>query len=156
MTIQEKTLVRPGKFPSAPAVWLLLMAIFAVVQFASLFNPPLLDDVDAAHAQCAQHMIESGNWITPRLDGIRYLEKPPLPYWLMASSYYVFGENAFATHLPDALAILGLVWLAWLWSRRAWGDRAGLYAGMFVLTAIGPFLFTRFDIPEAMISWSKG
>ncbi len=153
MTTQERTLARPGKFPSAATVWLLLMAIFAVVQFASLFTPPLLDDVDAAHAQCAQHMIESGNWITPRLDGIRYLEKPPLPYWLMASSYYVFGENAFATHLPDALAILGLVWLAWLWSRRAWGDRAGLYAGMFVLTAIGPFLFTRFDIPEAMISF---
>ncbi len=134
-------------------VWLILMAIFTIVQFASLFQPPLLDDVDAAHAECAQHMIESGNWITPKLDDIRYLEKPPMPYWLAAVFYYVFGENAFATHLPNALAMLGLTWLAWLWTRRAWGDRAGFYAGMFVLTAWGLFLFTRFIIPEAILSF---
>ncbi len=134
-------------------VWLILMAIFTIVQFASLFQPPLLDDVDAAHAECAQHMIESGNWITPKLDDIRYLEKPPMPYWLAAVFYYVFGENAFATHLPNALAMLCLTWLAWLWTRRAWGDRAGFYAGMFVLTAWGLFLFTRFIIPEAILSF---
>ena len=48
--------------------------------------------------------------------------------------------------------MLGLAWLAWLWARRAWGDRAGLYAGLAVLTSIGPFLFTRFIIPEAELS----
>jgi hypothetical protein len=46
--------------------------------------------------------------------------------------------------------MLGLTWLAWLWARRAWGARAGLYAGLGVLTSIGPFLFTRFIIPEAI------
>ena len=51
-----------------------------------------------------------------KLDGIRYLEKPPLPYWLDASFYWMFGQNTFATHLPNALAILGLAWLAWLWA----------------------------------------
>jgi 4-amino-4-deoxy-L-arabinose transferase-like glycosyltransferase len=153
MTTQEKNLARPRQAPSVAAIWLLLMTIFAVVQFASLFTPPLLDDADAAHAEAAQHMVMTGDWVTPKIDGIRYLEKPPLPYWLAGICYYVFGENAFATHLPDALAMLGLAWLAWLWSRRAWGDRAGAYAGMFVLTAIGPFLFTRFDIPEALLSF---
>ena len=48
--------------------------------------------------------------------------------------------------------MLGLAWLAWLWARRAWGERAGLYAGLGVLTSIGPFLFTRFIIPEAQLS----
>jgi 4-amino-4-deoxy-L-arabinose transferase-like glycosyltransferase len=48
--------------------------------------------------------------------------------------------------------MLGLTWLAWLWARRAWGPRAGLYAGLGVLTSIGPFLFTRFIIPEAQLS----
>ena len=48
--------------------------------------------------------------------------------------------------------MLGLAWLAWLWARRAWGARAGLYAGLAVLTSIGPFLFTRFIIPEAQLS----
>jgi 4-amino-4-deoxy-L-arabinose transferase-like glycosyltransferase len=130
----------------------LLVAIFAAVQFASLFTPPLMDDVDAAHAQAAQHMAESGNYITSKINGIRYIEKPPLPYWIVAGSYKIFGENTFATHLPNALAMLGLVWLAWVWTRRVWGARAGLYAGMAVLTSVGPFLFTRFIIPEAELS----
>ncbi|MGH9605237.1 MAG: ArnT family glycosyltransferase [Terracidiphilus sp.] len=150
---QEKTLVRPRRSPSVAAVWLFLAAIFAAVQFASLFTPPLLDDVDAAHAQAAQHMIESGDWVTPKIDGVRYLEKPPLPYWIAAGSYFLFGENTFATHLQNALAMLGLAWLCWLWARRAWGERAGLYAGMFMLTSIGPFLFTRFIIPESILSF---
>jgi 4-amino-4-deoxy-L-arabinose transferase-like glycosyltransferase len=133
-------------------VWVLLTAIFAAVQFASLFSPPLLDDADAGHAQIAQHMAETGNLITPMIDGIRHIEKPPLPFWAVAASYKIFGQNTFATHLPNTLAMLGLAWLSWLWARRAWGERAGLYAGLGVLTSIGPFLFTRFIIPEAELS----
>jgi 4-amino-4-deoxy-L-arabinose transferase-like glycosyltransferase len=147
-----RTLARPPQTPSALATWLLLGAIFIAVQVASLFSPPLLDDVDASHAQAAQHIVDSGNWVTCQIDGIRYIEKPPLPYWTVAVSYKLFGENTFATHLPNSLAMLGLAWLAWLWARRAWGPRAGLYAGLGVLTSIGPFLFTRFIIPESYLS----
>jgi len=143
---------RPQSGPSTLSTWVLFVAIFAAVQFASLFTPSLMDDVDAAHAEAAQHMAESGNLITLQINGIRYIEKPPLPYWIVAGSYKVFGENTFATHFPNSLAMLGLTWLAWLWARRAWGARAGLYAGLGVLTSIGPFLFTRFIIPEAELS----
>jgi 4-amino-4-deoxy-L-arabinose transferase-like glycosyltransferase len=153
MTTDTNTHHRPQQAPSTLAVWLLLAAIFAAVQFASLFSPPLLDDVDAAHAEAAQHMVDSGDFITSKIDGIRYIEKPPFPYWVVAGSYKIFGENTFATHLPNSLAMLGLTWLAWLWARRAWGPRAGLYAGLAVLTSVGPFLFTRFIIPEAELSF---
>jgi 4-amino-4-deoxy-L-arabinose transferase-like glycosyltransferase len=147
------TLDSPQKTSSTLAVWLFLAAIFAAVQFASLFTPPLLDDVDASHAQVAQHMIESGDWVTMKINGIRYLEKPPLPYWLDAAGYRIFGQNAFATHFPNALALLGCAWLAWLWAGRAWSRRAGFYAALGVLTAVGPFLYTRFAIPEALLSF---
>ena len=53
MTNDTNTLERPQSVPSTLAVWLLLVAIFAAVQIGSLFSPPLLDDVDAAHAQAA-------------------------------------------------------------------------------------------------------
>ena len=90
----------------------------------------------------------------PKSNGAsRYIEKPPLPYWLVAGAYKIFGQNTFATHLPNALAMLGLTWLAWLWARKAWGDRAGLYAGLAVLASVGTFLFTRFIIPEAELSF---
>ena len=152
MTDQTNTVSRLRTAPSALATWILFAAIFASVQFASLFTPPLLDDVDSSHAQAAQYFAEHSDWISAKVNGLRYIEKPPLPYWLSGALYRVFGENVFASHLPNALAMLGLAWLAWLWARRAWGDRAGLYAGLGVLTSVGPFLFTRFIIPEAQLS----
>jgi len=153
MEIPQNPKTHSVQGPSKFAIWALLGAIFLAVQFASLFTPPLLDDVYASHAQVAQHMVESGDWVTMYLNGVRYLEKAPLPYWLDAICYSIFGQNAFATHLPNALAILGLAWLAWLWVSRGWGARAGFYAALGVLTAIGPFLFTRFGIPEALLSF---
>jgi len=152
-TSRPRTHTRPSAASFTLITWLLFAAIFGAVQIGSLFNPPLLDDVDAAHAQAAQGISETGDWVTSKINGIRYIEKPPLPYWLSAGAYRIFGQNVFATHLPNALAMLGLTWLAWLWARRAWGPRAGLYAGLAVLTSIGPFLFTRFIIPEAQLSF---
>ncbi|HEY3627162.1 MAG TPA: glycosyltransferase family 39 protein [Terracidiphilus sp.] len=145
--------VRSRRGLSTSAAWLILGAVFLAVQFGSLFTPPVLDDADASHAQAAQHMVESGDWVTLKVNGIRYLEKPPLPYWVVAGLFRVFGENAFATRLPNSLAILGITWIAWLWAGRAWGQRAAFYAALGILTAIGPFLFTRFAIPEALLSF---
>jgi 4-amino-4-deoxy-L-arabinose transferase-like glycosyltransferase len=153
MTNESASQNRPQTAFSTLAAWVLLVVIFAAVQLASLFTPPLLDDADASHAQAAQHMAESGDWVTLKVNGLRYLEKAPLPYWLDAGLYRVFGENAFATHLPNALALLGCAWLAWLWAGRAWSKRAGLYAALGVLTSVGPFLYTRFAIPEALLSF---
>jgi 4-amino-4-deoxy-L-arabinose transferase-like glycosyltransferase len=153
MTNDTHTLDRPQQGPSTLAVWTLFAAIFAAVYFASLFTPPLLDDVDAAHAQAAQSIADTGDWVTAKIDGIRYIEKPPMPYWLVGGLYRLTGvENSFTTHLPNALAMLALTWLSWLWACRAWGPRAGLYAGLGVLTSVGPFLFTRFIIPESILA----
>ncbi|HEX4319678.1 MAG TPA: glycosyltransferase family 39 protein [Acidobacteriaceae bacterium] len=152
MTDPSSSVARPAVL-SVRMAWALLLFIFATIYLSSLHTPPLLDDVDASHAQAAAHMAETGDLITSKVDGIRYLEKPPLPYWIVAGFYKVLGENAFATHLPNALAVLGCAWLAWLWCRRGWGDRAALYAALGTLTACGPFLYTRFFIPEALLTF---
>jgi 4-amino-4-deoxy-L-arabinose transferase-like glycosyltransferase len=132
--------------------WTLLLLVFAAVHVAALFGPPLLDDADATHAVAAQHMALSGDWVTLKVDGIRYLEKPPLPYWLVAVDYSLFGFNVFATHLPLTLAVLGLAILAWVWGRRAYGERAAFYAALSILTSVGVFLFTRIFIPEVLLT----
>lgn len=55
--------------------------------------PSLMDDVDAVQAQIAANMLHSGDWVTARLNGVPYLEKSPLVYWMMAASYAVFGVH---------------------------------------------------------------
>lgn len=137
---------------SRRAEWVLIFAVFLAVYFAALFTPSLIDDADATHAQAAQHMALTGHIVTLMVNGIRYLEKPPLPYWLAAMDYRIFGFNAFATHLPEALAILGCAILGLLWGRRAYSERAAFYAALAFLTSIGVFLFTRIFIPEVILT----
>ena len=130
----------------------LLLGFWLAIYGFSLATPPLLDDADATHAQAAQAMVQTGDWVTLHIDGVRYLEKPPLPYWLSALSLRAFGANAFAIHLPLALAVLALAVLGYAWARRAFGQRAALYTSLFTLTSVGVFLFTRIFIPEVLLS----
>ncbi|MDQ2799731.1 MAG: glycosyltransferase family 39 protein, partial [Armatimonadota bacterium] len=143
----------PERFPlSRRAEWLLILVVFLAVYFAALFTPSLIDDADSTHAQAAQHMALTGHVVTLMVNGIRYLEKPPLPYWVVAIDYRIFGFNAFATHLPEALAVLGCAMLGLLWGRRAYTERSAFYAALAVLTSVGVFLFTRYFIPEAILT----
>jgi 4-amino-4-deoxy-L-arabinose transferase-like glycosyltransferase len=127
------------------ALWLLLF-------FASLFSPPVLDDADGTHANAARQMALSGDWVTLRVNNVRYLEKAPLPYWIAAVSIRIFGCSTFAIHLPQALAVLLLMLLGYRWAEQAFGDRAALYTGLGVLTSAGVFLFTRVFIPDVLLS----
>ena len=131
---------------------LVLLGLWLVIYAAALFAPPLLDDADATHASAARSMLLTHDFVTLHVNGVRYLEKAPLPYWLAAAAFRVFGINTFAVHLPQAFAVLGLALLAWAWARRAWDATTGLYAGLIVLTSAGVFLFTRIFIPEVLLS----
>ncbi|QHN02222.1 glycosyl transferase [Granulicella sp. WH15] len=142
----------PAGAPRNAATILILGALWLLLFFAALFSPPLLDDADATHAQAARAMVTTGDLVTLHVDGIRYLEKAPLPYWLVAICYRLFGFNTFATHLPQAVAVLLLALLGWHWGTQSFGERTGFYTGLSVLTSAGIFLFTRIFIPEVLLS----
>ena len=89
---------RPQTGPSALATWLLFAGLFATVYFASLFTPPLMDDVDAAHAQAAQHIAENSDWISARSTASAILRNRRCLTGLCAVRFKIFGQNAFATH----------------------------------------------------------
>src|ERR1700757_5099005 len=78
-----------------------LVALTASLVFCvNIISPPrLMDDVDAVQAQIARTMLETGDWVTARLDGVAYLEKSPLIYWLMAASYRAFGVHDWGARL---------------------------------------------------------
>jgi len=130
----------------------LLTALWLILFFASLFAPPVLDDADGTHANAARQMALSGDWVTLRVNNVRYLEKAPLPYWIVAASLRAFGVNTFAAHLPQALCVLLLMLLGVRWARQSFGECAALYTGLGVLTSAGVFLFTRVFIPDVLLS----
>jgi 4-amino-4-deoxy-L-arabinose transferase-like glycosyltransferase len=130
---------------------ILLLLTFSLGIFVGTAGwPGLLDDADTCHAIAAREMLATGNWVILHINGIRYLEKPPLHYWLVAASYALFGVTSFATRLPLALSVAGLALMLFAFGRQFFGQRTGFYAGLIMTTCIGTFLFTRIMIPEAI------
>jgi 4-amino-4-deoxy-L-arabinose transferase-like glycosyltransferase len=155
-TLLETSAESPATFgtesPRRFVALLILSGLWLIIYFAALFAPPLLDDADATHASAARHMALTGDLVTLRVDGIRYLEKPPLPYWLVALSFRLFGFNTFAAHLPQALGVLLLSLLGYRWAERAFSPRTAFYTGLATLTSAGVFLFTRYFIPDVLLA----
>jgi len=145
-----------GKKPNSGANWLVYAAIAAVaaaIYLGGVISPPsLMDDVDAVQAQIARNMLASGNWVTAHLDGIAFLEKPPLVYWAMAVSYRIFGIHDWAARMPVALAAILLSLVTGAFGAWALGKRAGFYAGLCMATCAGLFLFTRILLPDVMFT----
>jgi hypothetical protein len=111
-----------------------------------------MDDVDAVQAQIARNMLQSGDWVTARLDGVAYLEKSPLKYWMIAVSFMVFGPHDWAARLPIALGAALLCWVTAQFGAWAFGRRAGTYSGIVLASCVGLFLFTRILIPDATLT----
>jgi hypothetical protein len=111
-----------------------------------------MDDVDAVQAQIARNMLVSGDWVTARLDGVPYLEKSPLIYWMMAVSFRIFGVHDCAARLPLAFSVVLLCWVTYRFVCWGSNEETGLYAGIVLSTSVGLFLFTRILIPDAILT----
>jgi 4-amino-4-deoxy-L-arabinose transferase-like glycosyltransferase len=127
--------------------------IAALIFVGCAISPPsLMDDVDAAHGQLALNMIASHDWVVPHLNGVPYIEKAPLPYWLIAVSYLIFGVHDWAARIPFAIGAILLCWTTARYGRWAFDPRAGFYSGLVLATCVGLFLFTRILIPDVLLT----
>jgi 4-amino-4-deoxy-L-arabinose transferase-like glycosyltransferase len=148
----------PAGSGSRTPLYLAVVLIVAAIYLGCIVSPPSLqDDVDAVQAQIARNMLTSGDWVTARLDGVAYLEKAPLIYWLIAICFRLLGPFDWVARLPVALSAVGLAWLTAAFARWAFGDgkqgnAAALYSGLAAGTSIGLFLFTRIQIPDVMLT----
>lgn len=123
---------------------ILAAACFALLWFANLQYRDLFQTDEGRYAEIPREMLATGDWVTPRLDGLKYFEKPALQYWATAATYAVFGESNWTSRLWTALTgFLGILMTAWVGWRlfdrsTAWGA-ALLLASSFYYVIMGHF-----------------
>jgi len=128
-----------------------LFILWIVVYVPGLVQPSLFDDADSAHAEAAREMLTLHDWVTLHENGIRYLEKAPLPYWAMAASFRLFGIAEWTARLAQALSVLALLAVLFQTGRKFLSPESGFWAAVVSVTSFGPYLFTRISIPDLMV-----
>jgi len=133
------------------AALLLMLAVWAFSY--RLGATPLLDDPnEGEYAEVAREMVESGDWLSPQLNYVLFLNKPPLSYWAIGAAYVGFGVNEFAARLPSAVAgVVVVLLLAWL-GARLYDVETGLLAGFILLATGGFFVETHEVRPDLLMT----
>jgi 4-amino-4-deoxy-L-arabinose transferase-like glycosyltransferase len=158
----QDALPQPAPKPRlwSPRSIAILVLAWLILQIGGLFTPGLLDDVDSVYIEIAREMLHRHDYVTPYINGIRFFDKPPLMYWMAAGSMRLFGIHDWAARLPLALAVLALLLAVYGLGIRLFAavsppaspDRAGFYAALALATGIGPYLYTRFYIPDILLA----
>jgi 4-amino-4-deoxy-L-arabinose transferase-like glycosyltransferase len=120
----------PTAAASAHRGWWLMLLVAILIWCSNLeYRKHVLSD-EGRYSEIPRYMAQSGDWITPRLNGIKYFEKPPLQYWTTAAAYKVFGEHHWTARLWPALTGFLGVLLMFHAGARLYGADAGLYAAL--------------------------
>jgi 4-amino-4-deoxy-L-arabinose transferase-like glycosyltransferase len=137
---------RPRHAVSALVV-VILLAWFASLELRGLFIPD-----EGRYAEIPREMLETGDWVTPRLNGLKYFEKPPLQYWLTAVSYAVFGEDEWTARLPSTLVGFLAVLMTAFTARRLWGPPAVLTTAVVLASSWAYYLSGQYLTLDIMLS----
>ncbi len=133
---------------------LLAIGVVSTMLFGGLGALGLVGPDEPRYAAIAREMAQTGDWVTPRLYGRPWLEKPVLYYWAAASAFRLFGVSEFAARLPGALGAL-LATLATAWAAlRIFGIEAAWLTLLILPTTIGMFTFARGASPDMIFSAS--
>ena len=132
--------------------FVLLTAGCAIVFLGGLARLPLFGRDEALYAEAAREMLAGGDWITPRVNGVPFFEKPPLLYWLAALTYKIVGVSPLAARLPAALMAIFSVGLTAAVGACVWGRRAGILAGIALATSLQMVMIGRMGIMDVPLT----
>lgn len=119
---------------AAPALYLALAALVVAIWFAASASRPLFNPDEGRYAEISREMLVTGDWVIPHLDGMPYIEKPPLQYWATALSFRLFGLSEFAARLYTSLTAIGTLLVVWLLARKIWNEQAAWRAAAILLS----------------------
>ncbi|MGI9024344.1 MAG: glycosyltransferase family 39 protein [Burkholderiaceae bacterium] len=132
---------------------LLLAVVLALVWFGGLGHRKLIKPDEGRYAEIPREMVASGDWLTPRLNDLKYFEKPPLQYWATAAAYESFGISEWTSRLWTALTgFLGVLVVGYTAS-RLYGGHAGLYAATVLASSLAYVLLAHFNTLDMGLSF---
>jgi len=115
---------------------IIVLVFFSLIWFSSIQHRDLFQPDEGRYAEIPREMVATGDWLTPRLDGFKYFEKPPLQYWATATAYSAFGQHNWTARLWSYLTGAGTILLVWLAGDRLFGRRAGQYAALALASSL--------------------
>ncbi len=137
---------------TAKGKFLFLFLVPCLLYVATLHIMPLLDPDETRYSELADNMLDTGDYVTPHLNHVVYLEKPPLETWVTAIFFKLFGENEFSTRLFPALCAWGCILLTFTVASFLYDEKTGLYSAGVLSTLLYLFVLGRMailDIPLA-------
>jgi 4-amino-4-deoxy-L-arabinose transferase len=132
---------------------LAVIGLFLIIYLLPLGFRPLIIPDETRYGEIPREMIATGDWVVPRLNGLRYFEKPVMGYWLNALSITLFGENAFAVRFPSALAAgLSALMLYFLVRKYGPGQVWGLFTAAIFLTSLLVVALGAFSVLDGVLA----
>jgi 4-amino-4-deoxy-L-arabinose transferase-like glycosyltransferase len=136
---------------------LLLAGAVVCLYFWGLGGHGLIDPDEGRYAEIPREMIETGDFVTPRLNYVKYFEKPVLHYWFTAAAFAAFGQSEFAARLTPALCALGGIFVTFVLARRLSPPilypRADFYSSVILSTCLLWFAIARLNILDMTVSF---
>ena len=126
---------------------LTLFTFFFLLGSRSLNEPD-----EGRYSEIAREMVETGDWLVPKIWYVPHLDKPPLTYWAIAASLKFFGLNEWAVRLPVALAGLSGAWVAWLLGLSLGGRGPARWSVLILLSSVLYFSMSRFLTPDIFLT----
>src|SRR5947209_1740107 len=123
-----------------------LLALGLALFLAGLGQRSLWTPDEGRYAEVPHEMLASGDWLTPRLNGVKYFEKPPLHYWLVAAAFSLLGETELAARLPCAICATAGLLIVYGFGAVCFGAEIGLLAALMLAVSPLYFALARMDI----------
>ena len=142
-----------GNFNSRSNLLLILLASGFFI-FWGLGSLNLLDPDQGMYGAIAQEMAKGGDWITPHFDGVRYLEKPPLYFWLTAFTLSLFGQSEWVVRVWSALPALGTAILTYRLGQLFYGGAAALLSALVMVSSLGVLRYAHQPAPDFLFVFS--
>jgi len=124
-----------------------------ILYVATLHIMPLLDPDETRYSELADNMVDTGDYVTPRINHVIYLEKPPLDYWVTAVAFKVFGENEFSARFFPGICAWGCILLTFAMGSFLYNEKTGLYSAGVLSTFLYIYVLGRMDILDIPLAF---